>query len=143
MRDRELKAYLRTVLRQGEEPQAEKKAETVTFCLEALRQYGDCKAEERTGFWQFLSSVFRFEGLLIFGIQAGVLFVVCLLLGTAEDIVRSFSAFTPLFALAVMPALFRSRYYNMGELEAATRASGAEILLAKLLLAGAANLLCI
>ncbi len=33
--------------------------------------------------------------------------------------------------------------YKMGEMEAVTRASGAEIVLAKLILAGAANLVCI
>ncbi|MDE6320213.1 MAG: hypothetical protein K2M22_11030, partial [Lachnospiraceae bacterium] len=52
-------------------------------------------------------------------------------------------AFTTLFALAVMPVLLRSQFYNMGEMEAVTRASGAEIILAKLILAGAANLVCI
>ena len=50
-------------------------------------------------------------------------------------------AFTPLFALAVMPTLLRSQFYKMGEMEAVTRASGAEIILAKLILAGAVNLI--
>ena len=45
--------------------------------------------------------------------------------------------------LAVMPAIFKSQYYGMSEIEAVTRASGAQITLAKLVLAGAANLVCI
>lgn len=51
--------------------------------------------------------------------------------------------FMPLFALTVFPALFRGRRYNMTELEASTRASGAQIVLAKLVLAGGANLVCL
>ena len=48
----------------------------------------------------------------------------------------------PLFVLAAIPVMFRCRYYGMSEIEAVTRASGAQILLAKLVLAGAANLVC-
>lgn len=67
----------------------------------------------------------------------------CLLLGTMDNAIYYIPAFTPLFALAVMPSLLRSQFFNMGEMEAVTRASGAEIILAKLILAGAANLICI
>ena len=49
----------------------------------------------------------------------------------------------PLFVLAIIPAIFKSQYYGMSEIEAVTRASGAQITLAKLVLAGAANLVCI
>ena len=51
--------------------------------------------------------------------------------------------FIPLFILAVMPVLFKSQFYGMSEIEAVTRASGAQIMLAKLVLAGSANLVCI
>ena len=51
-------------------------------------------------------------------------------------------AFMPLFVLAVMPAIFKCQYYGMSEIEAVTRASGSQIVLAKLILAGAANLIC-
>lgn len=143
MKDRELKAYLQGSLQQETAVRPGKKEETMARCRQIMREQAENLAEERTGFWQFLSDVFRFEGLSIFGVQAGVLFLVCMSLGTMENVVCYLSVFTPLFALAVMPTLFRSQYYNMGEMEAVTRASGAEIILAKLLLAGAANLVCI
>ena len=140
MNSRELERYLRDSFRQGEEIRAEKKAETVACCREVMSRYGDCREEERTGFWQFLSDVFRFEGFLTFSLQAGVLFLICIQLGIIEDVMHYVPAFTPLFALAVMPTLLRSQFYKMSEMEAVTRASGAETILAKLVLAGAANL---
>ena len=140
MSDRELKGYLRDSLGQGAEIKPGKKAETVMRCAEVMRRYGDCGEEERTGFWQFLSDVFRFEGLSIFGLQTGVLFLICIRLGTIDHVSYYIPAFTPLFALAVIPPLLRSQFYKMSEMEAVTRASGAETILAKLVLAGAANL---
>lgn len=139
MKDRKLKEYLHGSLTQETAVRAEKKEETMARCRQIMRE----KAEKRMGFWQFLSDVFRFEGLSIFGLQAGVLFLVCMSLGTMENVVYYLPVFTLLFAIAVMPTLFRSQYYHMGEMEAVTRAAGAEIVLAKLLLAGAANLICI
>lgn len=145
MGDRKLKRFLRESLGQGAQIKPEKKAETVACCAEVMRRYGDCPEKERTGFWQFLSDVFRFEGLFIFGLQAGLLFLICIWLGAIEHVTGSVSyylpAFTPLFALAVIPPLLRSQFYKMGEMEAVTRASNVEILLAKLILAGAANLI--
>lgn len=143
MKDRELKAYLQGSLQQGVTVRLEKKEETMARCRQIMRKQAENPAEKRTGFWQFLSDVFRFEGLSIFGLQAGVLLFVCVWLGTIDEVSFYIPAFTPLFALAVMPVLLRSQFYNMGEMEAVTRASGAEIILAKLLLAGAANLVCI
>lgn len=140
MSDRELKGYLRDSLGQGAEIKPGKKAETVMCCAEVMRRYGDCGEEERTGFWQLLSDVFRFEGLSIFGLQTGVLFLICIRLGTIDHVSYYIPAFTPLFALAVIPPLLRSQFYKMSEMEAVTRASGAETILAKLVLAGAANL---
>lgn len=141
MNSRELERYLRDSFGRGEEIKPDKEAETVACCMEVMRRYGDCREEERTGFWQFLSDVFRFEGFLIFGLQAGVLFLICMQIGAIEDVMYYVPAFTPLFALAVMPVLLRSQFYKMGEMEAVTRASGAEIILAKLILAGAVNLI--
>lgn len=145
MRDRELKTYLQGALRRGLEVRIEKKRETVAGCKAIMREQTVCLAEKRTGFWQFLSDVFRFEGLSIFGLQAGVLLLICTMLGTIKNIIENapyyIPAFTPLFALAVIPPLMRSQFYKMGEMEAVTRASNVEILLAKLILAGAANLI--
>ncbi len=143
MKDREWKAYLQGSLRQGAAVRMQKKEETVAQCRKIMRERAESPVEERTGFWQFLSDVFRFEGLSIFGLQAGVLLFVCVWLGTIDEVSYCIPAFTPLFALAVMPVLLRSQYYKMGEMEAVTRATGTEIILAKLLLAGAANLVCI
>jgi hypothetical protein len=49
----------------------------------------------------------------------------------------------PFFVWAIMPTIFKVEYYGMSEIEAATRTSGAQIVLAKLILAGAANLVSI
>ncbi|MDE7177350.1 MAG: hypothetical protein K2O59_05990 [Lachnospiraceae bacterium] len=143
MKDREFKAYLQGSMKKGENGHLEKIRETVAGCKEIMQRQRVHEEEKRTGFWQFLSDVFRFEGLSIFGLQAGVLILVCLQIGIIENVSNYIPAFTTLFALAVMPVLLRSQFYNMGEMEAVTRASGAEIILAKLILAGAANLVCI
>ncbi len=142
MKNRELKTYLQSSLQQGAEIRHEKKEEITAQCKKIMREQEKSSGEERTSFWQFLSDVFRFEGLLIFGLQAGVLFLVCIQIGMIQGAAYYVPAFTPLFALAVMPALLRSQFYKMGEMEAVTRASGTEMTLAKLILAGAANLVC-
>lgn len=143
MKDRKIEECLRGSLGREKEGCPEKKEETIMGCIAIMRgQRGDAE-EERTGFWQFLSDVLRFEGLAIFCLQAGVLFVICLQVGFMDNVSHYIPVFTPLFALAVMPVLFRSQFYKMGEMEAVTRASGVEIILAKLILAGAANLICI
>lgn len=143
MNNREFKAFVQGSLRQGEEYRSGKIDETIAGCKEIMYRKRADEKEKRTGFWQFLSDVFRFEGLSIFGLQAGVLILVCLQIGIIDDVTYYIPAFTTLFSLAVMPVLLRSQFYNMGEMEAVTRASGAEIILAKLILAGAANLVCI
>lgn len=143
MKNRRIEEYLQSSLRQGKEGSPDKIEETAAGCIEIMRRQVGYGGEERTGFWQFLSDVFRFEGLAIFGLQAGVLFVICLQVGFMDNVSHYIPVFTPLFALAVMPVLFRSQFYKMGEMEAVTRASGVEIILAKLILAGAANLTCI
>lgn len=145
MRDREFKAYLQGSLQQGAAVRIEKKRETLARCKRIMQEQAEGLAEKRTGFWQFLSDVFRFEGLSIFGLQAGVLFLICICLGTVDNVIENapyyIPVFTPLFALAIIPSLMRSQFYKMGEMEAVTRASNVEILLAKLILAGAANLI--
>lgn len=143
MKNRRIEEYLQSTLRQGEEGSPDKIEKTAAVCIEIMRRQGEYGEEVRTGFWQFLSDVFRFEGLAIFGLQAGVLFVICLQVGFMDNVSHYIPVFTPLFALAVMPVLFRSQFYKMGEMEAVTRASGVEIIFAKLILAGAANLICI
>ena len=98
--------------------------------------------QPRLGFWQFLSGVFRFEWLPIVGFQAVALLLAGLFLYGASQDLKYLPVFIPLFILAAVPVVFQGQYFGMSELEAVTRSSGAQVILAKLLLAGAANLVC-
>ncbi len=115
--------------------------ETIQICIKEMHRQS-CECEERTGFWEYLSDILRFEGLSIFGLQIAVLLVICFGISTIAQFSETLPAFMPLFGLALVPVLYRNQAYGMCEMEAATRASGAQIVLAKLILAGAANLLC-
>lgn len=141
MKDKNLKSYLQQSL--GEEVQPKKLEDTIKFCAEIMREQQVPIVEPRTGFFHYLSDVFRFEGIPIFGLQAVTLFIVCLTIASIAEVPKNIPIFMPLFVLAIMPAIFKSQYYGMSEIEAATRASGAQIMLAKLVLAGSANLVCI
>ena len=127
----------------GQEIEPKRLDETIKGCTEIMREYKFSKEEPRTSFFYYLSDVFRFEGIPIFILQAVTLFVVCLMITSVADIPQNIPVFMPLFVLAVMPVMFKSQFYGMSEIEAVTRASGAQIMLAKLVLAGAANLVCI
>lgn len=125
-----------------QQPHPEKLEETIELCTLLLQDY-PCRRMQRTTFWGYLADVLRFEGAGIFGLQTAILLVVCIVSETVVKEPRYIPAFMPLFGLALMPVLFRSQFCGMGELEAVTRASGAQIILAKLVLAGAADLVCI
>ena len=140
MEDKILTARLQQALRQ--EVQPERLEETVNSCIEVMRKQ-KFTVEVRTGFFGYLSDVFRFEGIPILGLQAATLLLVCLAISNLSDIPKCIPLFIPLFVLAIMPVIFKSQYYGMSEMEAVTRASGAQIMLAKLILSGAANLVCI
>lgn len=116
--------------------------ETIRLCVGVMREQRMTIAEERTGFFGYLSEIFRYEGLPIFGLQALTLLVTCAGISFFQDIPEIVPVFVPLFALAAAPILFRGQNHGMCELEAATRASGAQITLAKLVLVGAADLVC-
>ena len=151
MGDEELKKYLQQSLQQRDKLKKEfdrnsiRLDETINLCTVIMREQKlaqKSQEEPRTGFVQYLSDIFRFEGITIFGLQALVLFIVCLKISTMADIPQYIPVFMPLFVLAVIPVMFRCQYYGMSEIEAVTRASGSQIVLAKLILAGAANLVC-
>ncbi len=151
MKNRELKKYLRRSLQREAELENKRDAkdtgleDTINLCTEIMREQKLAQKaleEPRTGFVQYLSDIFRFEGILILGLQAVVLCITCLTISTVADIPEYLPIFMPLFVLAVMPVMFRCQYYGMSEIEAVTRASNAQIVLAKLVLAGAANLVC-
>lgn len=144
MKNRELEKYLQQSLQQ-EVKQLVKLEETIKLCTEIMREQKlvqNVQEEPRTGFVQYLSDIFRFEGIPILGLQAVALFIICLIISTVAGIPEYIPVFIPLFVLAVIPAMFKCQYYGMGEIEAVTRASGSQIVLAKLVLAGAANLVC-
>ena len=64
--------------------------------------------------------------------QAVTLFIVCLTIASIADVPKNIPIFMPLFVLAIILSIFKSQYYGMSEIEAVTRASGAQITLAKL-----------
>lgn len=141
MKHDKVESYLYDKIRVLIPPREDKMQETIQVCIEEMyRQLYDY--EERTGFWTYLSDIFRFEGLSIFGLQMIVFLVCCLGISTLAQLPEMLPAFMPLFGLALVPVLYRNQAYGMCEMEAATRASGAQIILAKLILAGGANLIC-
>lgn len=149
MSNKELKTHLRQYFQQDLEKEYNKEdiklKETVKLCTEIMREQkiaGKAQEEPRIGFARYLSDIFRFEGVPIFVLQAVASFIICVAIYTAAGNPSYIPAFMPLFVLAVMPAMFKCQYYGMSEMEAVTRASGAQIVLAKLILAGAANLVC-
>lgn len=116
--------------------------ETIALCRELTREKKRSPEEERTAFLQYLSDIFRIDGREIVLLQVLMLSVSALGISSAGDVLALLPAFSPLFVLGMLPVLFRGRTYHMTEMEAATRASGAQTVLAKLILAGAANLVC-
>ena len=141
MAEKTFERYLKQSL--SREVQPERLDETINICKEIMSRQKIFREEPRTSFWGYLSDVFRFEGMSIFGLQAAVLFMVCLTISTMIDIANFLPIYTPIFVLAVIPTFYKGQYYRMSEIEAATRASAAQIMLAKLILSGAANLICI
>lgn len=137
MKRDKLESYLYDRMQVSGNTDGEKMQETIQMCIAEMHRQS-CEYEERTGFWAYLSDIFRFEGLSIFGLQILALMVSCLGMTT----VKVPPVFTPLFGLALVPVLYRNQMNGMCEMEAATRASGAQIVLAKLIIAGAAQMLC-
>lgn len=152
MKGRELEEYLRQSLQKEVNQPVSKsgsnsarRKETIRLCIEVMRKQraaDKLQEEKRTGFAQYLSDVFRYDGLPVLGLHAAVLLILCMIISTEVDVPGYIPVFMPLFVLAAMPVMFRCQYYGMSEIEAATRASGAQIILAKLILAGAVNLVC-
>lgn len=135
------KKDIKNVLSKG--PAPKRLLETQRLCMVILNEQQGIPEEERTGFWTFLSDIFRHSGLRLWGMQILILTVVCAGILSVPNVPNVIPLFTPLFLLACIPSLFQNQTYSMSELEAATRASGAQIVLAKLVLAGAADLICL
>lgn len=145
MHSNKTETFLKNTFRQSfqTEMQPQKLEETIKICKDIIRTQKNAQEEERRGFWQYLSDVFRFEGFPILGLQAATLFLICLNISFITESPAALPIFMPLFVLALLPSLLRGHRYKMSEIEAVTRASGAQIILAKLVLAGSANLICI
>lgn len=139
MEEKRLKEYLHKALKETKAP--ERMEETIRICRKQVRSYPPVR-EERTGFWAYLSDIFRYEGMRVFGLQALALLTACLGISRTLQEIENMPFYALMFSLAVMPVLFRGQMHGMSEMEAATRSSGPQIMLAKLLLAGAANLVC-
>lgn len=135
------KKNIKSELRKG--PTPKRLMETQHLCMDILNNQLLTVEEERTGFWIFLSDIFRYAGLRLWGMQLLILAVVCAGILSIPNVPNSIPLFTPLFLLACISSLFQNQTFHMSELEAVTRASGAQIVLAKLVLAGAADLICL
>lgn len=139
MEEKKLKEYLHQALKETDAPK--RMEETIRLCRAQIRAYPPVR-EERTDFWAYLSDIFRFEGMRVLGLQALALLIACVGISRTLQEIENIPFYALMFSLAVMPVLFRGQIHGMSEMEAATRSSGAQIMLAKLLLAGAANLVC-
>lgn len=135
------KKEIKKLLSKG--PAPKRMLETQQMCLDLLNEQVMNISEEHTGFWIFLTDIFRHVGLRLWGMQLIMLLFVCAGLLAVPNAPNAVPIFTPLFILACIPSLFQNQSYGMCEIEAATRASGAQIVLAKLTLAGAADLICL
>lgn len=133
--------YLSDKMQTSVKIRQEKMQETIGLCIAQMYRQ-EAEYEERTGFFTYLSDIFRYEGLSVFGLQIVALAASCFGIMVFQQVPAVLPMFMPLFGLALFPVLYRSRTCGMCEMEAVTRASGAQIVLAKLILAGASQLLC-
>lgn len=128
---------LRALLRRGPAPRKEAVARTKERCFSLLSGQA---FEARTGFWDFLREVLRYSGWRMWLLQGTALFAACMGIWAIPGFPAVTSAFAPVLVLACIPALLQGRICGMEEIEESTRASGAQLLLAKLILAGGADL---
>ena len=106
------------ILRRG--PAPTRLAETQARCAALLP-----RKRRRTGFWQFLSAVWRFTAPPLWGAQAGATALFALAAARESELPSFLCLLGPLLALACLPALFAAERHGMAELEASTCAAGA------------------
>lgn len=140
MKNKDLEDMLRRSL--GRQSVTTHMEQTAALCARLAREQAAVPDQPRTGFWGFLGDIFRFEGVRILACQGAALALTGLHVNGAAGDLRSVPTYIPLFVLAAVPCLFRGRRFQTGEIEAASRASAAQLTLAKLILAGAADLVC-
>ena len=126
---------LHRLLCQG--PQPSRMAETKQKCAALLQEN---PVRHRTGFWTFLSQVWRFTGAPMWAAQGAASLLFFLAAAGQKDLVSWLPLLGPLLVGACLPVLFGGQRFDMDELEASTCVSRAELALAKLILAAAADL---
>ena len=126
---------LHRLLCQG--PQPSRMAETKQKCAALLQEN---PVRQRTGFWTFLSQVWRFTGVPMWAAQGAASVLFFLAAAGQKDLVSWLPLLGPLLVAVCLPVLFAGQHYDMDELEASTCVSRAELALAKLILAAAADL---
>lgn len=126
---------LQRLLCQG--PRPTRLAQTQQKCAALLQE---TPARPRTGFWAFLSQVWRFTGVPMWAAQGGAAALFFLAAAGQKDLVSWLPLLGPLLVAVCLPVLFAGQRYDMDELEASTCVSRAELALAKLVLAAAADL---
>lgn len=134
MSNREIKKLLR------QEPEPKRKAETKALCFALMERQTAPAGRAMPGFFSFLSQVLRHIGPRLWSMQALALLLSCAALRQETLAPGMVAAFTPLFVLASLPTLLQGAECGMREIEAATAVSGAQLMLAKLVLALAADL---
>ena len=138
MRVGQIKKYLRSYTNMEKSQMME---ETILECRK-LTIAGIPDGGRRTGFFEFLSEVFRMNGIQIFSGQIATLILVCMLNGVVDDFPRMIPVCIPLFVMAALPMLYRAELSCMNEIELATRNSYAQLLLARLIIIGASDIVC-
>ena len=138
MRVNRIKKYLRSYENQEN---AQRMEETIAECRRITRN-NTLLSNPQSGFWEFLSEVFRMNGKVIFGGQLVTLIMVCLIIQGVNDYPKFIPVFIPFFILASLPVLFRAQIYHMSEIELVTKNSYAQLLLARLIIIGAADIVC-
>lgn len=126
---------LHRLLCQG--PQPSRIAETKQKCAALLQEN---PVRHRTGFWTFLSQVWRFNGAPMWAAQGAASLLFFLAAAGQKDLVSWLPLLGPLLVGVCLPVLFAGQRFDMDELEASTCVSRAELALAKLILAAAADL---
>ena len=126
---------LHRLLCQG--PQPFRIAETKQKCAALLQEN---PVRHRTGFWTFLSQVWRFTGAPMWAAQGAASLLFFLAAAGQKDLVSWLPLLGPLLVGVCLPVLFAGQRFDMDELEASTCVSCAELALAKLILAAAADL---
>ena len=119
----------------------QKMEETIAECRRITRENAFV-SRPRSSFLDFLSEVLRMNGKIIFAGQMITLVIICLTIQVVNDYPKLIPVFIPFFILAALPVLFQAEINHMSEIELATRNSYAQLLLARLIIIGAADIVC-